>query len=198
STEGNKIDPSKYLRLSKWQNRISNPYSAAVLKKAINFISDVNSRVNCPKPIVEKTIELYKYVHKNKLVKGRQFEVEVLASFYLTCKMMNQPRSLEELSTASGVKKSELAKAYRELSWKLNVKLKATDELELFLLRLMNKLKLSGKTEKLAVSYLNLAKENKLTSGRSPISLAAACIYLALLNSGLPITQKEVARVSGI
>ena len=75
---------------------------------------------------------------------------------------------------------------------------KVTDEMELFLLRLMNKLKLSGETEKLAVSYLKLAKENKLTSGRSPISLAAACIYLASLNSGLSITQKEVARVSGI
>lgn len=198
STEGNKMDPSKYLRLSKWQDRISNPYSASVLKKAINFISNVNSRVNCPKPIVEKTIELYKYAHKNKLIKGRQFEVEVLASFYLTCKMMNQPRSLDELSSASGVKKSELARAYRELSWKLGIRPKATDELELFLFRLMNKLKLSGETEKLALSYLKLAKENKLTSGRSPISLAAACIYLASLNSGLSITQKEVARVSGI
>jgi transcription initiation factor TFIIB len=198
SKEGDKMDPSKYLRLSKWQNRISNPYSASVLKKAINFISNVNSRLNCPKPIVEKTIELYKYAHKNKLIKGRQFEIEVLASFYLACKMMNQPRSLDEISSASGIRKSELARAYRELSWKLDVKPKVADEMELFLLRLMNKLKLSGETEKLAVSYLKLAKENKLTSGRSPISLAAACIYLASLNSGLSITQKEVARVSGI
>jgi transcription initiation factor TFIIB len=198
STEGNKMDPSRYLRLSKWQNRISSPYSASVLKKAISFISNVNSRLNCPKPIVEKSIELYKYAHKNKMIRGRQFEIEVLASFYMTCKMLNQPRSLDEISRASGVKKSELARAYRELSWKLGVKSKISDEMELFLLRLMNKFKLSGKSEKLAMSYLKLAKENKLTAGRSPLSLAAACIYLASLNSGLSLTQKEVARISGV
>jgi transcription initiation factor TFIIB len=58
----------------------------------------------------------------------------------------------------------------------------------------VNKLALTGETERLAMKILNEASEMKLTSGRGPSGIAAACIYISSQITDERRTQGEIAK----
>ena len=63
-----------------------------------------------------------------------------------------------------------------------------------YISRIVNKLALTGETERLAKVILSLASEMKLTSGRGPQGMAAACVYISCLLNGERRVQGEIAR----
>jgi len=197
-TEGDSQDPNRYLRLARWQDRSTSSSSEVrSLPKAQWLISSAGLKLNCPRAVVERAAELYKEAHVKGLVKGRAMEAEAMASLYMSCKRFDNPRTLEEISRVSGVKKSSIAKSYREMVWSMGAP-KNRDESVLMLTRLSDKLNLRGRGLKVALELLEAAKERKLSCGRSPTSLAAACVYLSSIIVNTPITQKTVASVASV
>lgn len=196
--EGDSQDPSKYLRLAKWQDRSvqSSPLSRS-LPKVQYLINSVGLKLNCPQVVIERAIDVYRIAHSKGLLKGRALEAEIAASLYMACKLLDNPRTLHEIAQAYGISKVSIAKAYRELSWSMGSP-KKTDEAELILVRLANKLGISGKLLNISLNLLKSARERKLTSGRSPKSLAAACIYLASVMTNSELTQKEIASAGDV
>jgi transcription initiation factor TFIIB len=197
-TEGDSQDPNRYLRLAKWQDRSASSSSEVrSLPKAQWLISSSGLKLKCPRPVAERAAEIYREAHVKGLVKGRAMEAEAMAALYMSCKRFDNPRTLEEISRVSGVKKSSIAKSYREMVWSMGSP-KNKDESTLVLARLSDKLNLRGRGLKLALELLEQAKEKKLSCGRSPTSLAAACVYLSSMMIESPITQKTVASVANV
>ena len=62
----------------------------------------------------------------------------------------------------------------------------------------MTSLKLSGETQKKAVEILEQAMIKGLISGRGPMGVAAAAVYISSVLTDERRTQKEVADVAGV
>jgi transcription initiation factor TFIIB len=91
--------------------------------------------------------------------------------------------------------KKEIARCYRVLCDKLNLKLPPTDA-RAMVPRLVNDLGLSTSVENRAVQILQDADRLKLSIGKNPMSLAAAALYIAAIEFGERRTQQEVAEAA--
>ncbi|MEF8779362.1 MAG: transcription initiation factor IIB 2, partial [Haloferacaceae archaeon] len=69
---------------------------------------------------------------------------------------------------------------------------------ESYVPRFVSKLELSDETERRARELLRNAKEQGLTSGKSPVGLAAAAVYAAALLTNEKVTQSQVGDVADI
>ena len=69
---------------------------------------------------------------------------------------------------------------------------------ESYVSRMVNRLGLGGDTEKLAKLILARASEMKLTNGRGPQGIAAACVYISSQLTSERRTQGEIAKEAQI
>jgi transcription initiation factor TFIIB len=114
------------------------------------------------------------------------------ASIYIACRQCKIIRTLDEVARAAHISKKELGRNYRFLVRKIKTKVPHVGS-QLHVSKLVNHLTFSGDTESIAMKILEKAVELRLTSGRSPASIAAAAIYIASKLTGEQRTQGEIA-----
>jgi len=107
------------------------------------------------------------------------------------------PRTLDELSEASGIEKKEVGRTYRFITRELAISILPSNPID-YIPRFSSSLKLSPKTQSKAVEIIEMAQKQELTSGRGPTGIAAAGLYVAALINGEKRTQREVADVAGV
>ena len=61
----------------------------------------------------EKVANLYQKAVNKGLVRGRSTESIIAALLYITCREEGAPRTLDEISKASGIDKKDIGKTYR-------------------------------------------------------------------------------------
>jgi transcription initiation factor TFIIB len=64
--------------------------------------------------------------------------------------------------------------------------------------RIASKSGLSEKTKREATKILKRAEEIKISSGKDPMGLAAAALYVACVSNGENKTQRDVAEAAGV
>ena len=67
-----------------------------------------------------------------------------------------------------------------------------------FVTRISTRVGISEKTKREALEILQKAKEKGITDGKNPISLAAAALFLSVINNHEGKTQGNIAKASGI
>ncbi|MBN2421421.1 hypothetical protein JXB27_04035, partial [Candidatus Woesearchaeota archaeon] len=130
-------------------------------------------------------------------VRGRSMESVVAGSLYAACRRHDVPRTLDELSEASGIEKKEIGRTYRFITRELGIKILPSNPAD-YIARFASSLKLSPEAQSHAVEILDIAQKQELTSGRGPTGIAAAALYVAALIHGEKRTQREVADVAGV
>src|SRR3989344_2208505 len=108
---GNKTR-NKYFRLRKWQYRISTAIERN-LKLALAELKRVSSFLKLPVSVEEESARIYTLAVQRGLVRGRSMESVVAGSLYAACRRHDVPRTLDELSEASGIEKKEIGRTYR-------------------------------------------------------------------------------------
>jgi len=185
-------------RLRKWQRRIKVSNAAERnLSQALQEMERMASNLNIPKDIRETAAVIYRKAVKENMIRGRSIEGVVAASIYAACRMLNIPRTLEEIAAVTRIKKKDIGRTFRIMSRTLRLNLFPSKP-EDYLDRFCSKLNLSGEVKKKALEILKEAEERGLTSGRGPTGVAAAAIYIAAVMNGERRTQREVAEVSGV
>jgi transcription initiation factor TFIIB len=111
----------------------------------------------------------------------------------MACRQCGVIRTLEDVAGAANITKKEAARNYRFLLRELKSSVPQVNPGK-YISKIVNKLALSGETERLAMVILNQASEMKLTSGRGPAGMAAACIYISSQLTNERRTQGEIAR----
>ena len=187
---------NKYLRLRKWQHRISTAIERN-LKLALAELKRVSSYLKLPKSVEEDAASIYRQAVQKGLVRGRSMESVVAGSLYASCRRHEVPRTLDELSEASGIDKKEVGRTYRFITRELGIRILPSNPVD-YLPRFVSALKLSAETQSKAVDILNKARDAELTSGRGPTGIAAASLYVAALMNNEKKTQREVADVAGV
>ncbi len=187
---------NKFFRLRKWQHRISTAIERN-LKLALAELKRVSSYLKLPKSVEEEAARIYTMAVQRGLVRGRSMESVVAGSLYASCRRHEVPRTLDELSEASGIDKKEVGRTYRFITRELGIRILPSNPVD-YLPRFVSALKLSAETQSKAVDILNKARDAELTSGRGPTGIAAASLYVAALMNNEKRTQREVADVAGV
>jgi len=187
---------NKFFRLRKWQYRISTAIERN-LKLALAELKRVSSYLKLPKSVEEEAARIYTMAVQRGLVRGRSMESVVAGALYAACRRHEVPRTLDELSEASGIDKKEIGRTYRFVTRELGIRILPSNPVD-YLPRFASALKLSAETQSKSVEILEMAQKSELTSGRGPTGIAAASLYVAALINNEKRTQREVADVAGV
>ena len=186
----------KYLRLKKWQERVSTSIERN-LRLAMNELKRVASFLNLPSVVREEASRIYNFVLQRGLVRGRSMESVIAACIYAACRSYNIPRTLDEISSASEVERKEIGRTYRFIIRKIGIKMTPSSPKD-YISRFSSVLNISPKAQNEALRILKKADAAELTSGRGPAGIAAASLYVAALLNDEKKTQREVADIAGI
>ena len=186
----------KFMRLRQWHNRSSTSLERN-LKYALVELKRVSSLLNIPPSIEEEAARIYNLAVRKSLVRGRAMESVVVGAIYIASRRFNLPRSLNEICKLTSANKREVGKTYRFIARSLTIKLLPSGPAD-YIPKFANKLSFNSTTQTKAVEILKKAQNIELTSGRGPIGLAAASLYVASLMTGEKRTQREIADVVGV
>ncbi len=187
---------NKFFRLRKWQYRISTAIERN-LKLALAELKRVASYLKLPKSVEEESARIYTMAVQRGLVRGRSMESVVAGALYAACRRHEVPRTLDELSEASGIDKKEIGRTYRFVTRELGIRILPSNPVD-YIARFSSALRLSAETQSKAVEILEQAQQSELTSGRGPTGIAAASLYVAALINNEKRTQREVADIAGV
>jgi transcription initiation factor TFIIB len=199
--KGNRLSPenrSRLYRLRKWHRRSKiSDSNHRNLAFALSEISKISNKVNLPKNVIETSSVIYRQALNKKLIRGRTIKSVVVASIYLACRQCGIIRTLKDVAFAANITKKEAARNYRFLLKALKPNVPQVNRSN-YISRIVNKLNLTGETERIAEKILIRAVDQKFTSGRGPGGMAAACIYISCQLTGESRTQGDIARVAQV
>jgi len=191
-----KTSKNKFFRLRKWQHRISTAIERN-LRMALSELKRVTSYLKLPRFAIEEASRIYTLAVQRGLVRGRSMESVVAGSVYAACRCHEIPRTLVEVSEASGIDKKEIGRTYRFITRQLNINVMPSDPAD-YIPRFASELKLSPEAQTKATEIIRRAQNAELTSGRGPTGLASASLYIASLICDEKRTQREIANVGGV
>jgi transcription initiation factor TFIIB len=195
------LSPAKRMqiyKLKKWQqrSRVSNTFERN-LTHALSELDRIASQLGLPRNVRESAAVLYRRMVEAKMIRGRSIGSMVAAAIYAACRQNKIPRTLDEIAQASSIKKREIGKSYRLLLRTLLAKITPMTSIN-FIPRLVNKLNLSQDVQRLAITILEKARSMGLTSGRGPMGIAAASIYIACVLQHVKCTQRDIATSANV
>jgi transcription initiation factor TFIIB len=157
----------------------------------------MSSALSLPKNVRETAAMIYRKAVRKKLIRGRTIEGVTAAVLYAACRQCNVPRTLGEISNIAQMKKKEIGRNYRNILYRLELKLLPTTPQD-YISRFCSELKLSSDVQAKTLQIIHEAAHQELTSGRGPTGIAAASLYIASVLCGERRTQREVAEVAGV
>ncbi|ELZ43295.1 Zinc finger TFIIB-type domain protein [Halorubrum saccharovorum DSM 1137] len=185
-------------RLRTWNERFRTRDSKERnLKQALGEIDRMASALGLPDNVRETASVIYRRALSENLLPGRSIEGVATAALYAAARQAGNPRSLDEFTAVSRVDKMELTRTYRYVIRELKLEIQPADP-ESYVPRFVSRLDLSEETQRLARELLDGAKESGITSGKSPVGLAASAVYAAALLSNEKVTQSQVSEVADI
>ena len=183
------------LRKFKWLQKRENKSTARNLKKAIHEIKRITAELELPPAVAETAGMLYRKVLKADLVRGRSIKCMVAPTIYLAARKMNVPITIKDLEVASMENKKAIARSFRIIISELDIKPDPFDPKKL-ISRLSSELKITPQTQQVALQLLLEVVKNKMHTGKTPMSIAGAAIYIACLQTGERRTQQMVAKAA--
>jgi transcription initiation factor TFIIB len=157
----------------------------------------LSGKVYIPSPIKEKAAIIYRKALDKSLVRGRSIAAITAAALYAACRGSGTPRTLREISEASLVDKKDVARCYRLLLRELEFHMPIADPLT-YVSKIAEKNGVSGKTQGAAIAILGEARRKRVATGKDPIGMAAAALYIACLQHNEKKTQKDIAEAAGV
>lgn len=180
-----------------YRNRRTMNSADRALLNAFREITQMADRLNLPKMVADRASTLFKQVNDTKSLKGRSNDAVCSACMYIACRQEGVPRTFKEICAVSKVSKKEIGRVFKLIlkALETNVELITTGD---FMSRFCSNLSLSSKIQKAATHIARKAVDMYLVPGRSPVSVAAAAIYMASQASEDKKTQKEIGDIAGV
>ncbi|XP_058110585.1 transcription initiation factor IIB [Magnolia sinica] len=186
--------------LGRWQNRGSNPDRSLIL--AFKNIAAMSDRLGLVATIKDRANEIYKKVEDLKSIRGRNQDAIFAACLYIACRQEDRPRTVKEIcSVANGATKKEIGRAKEYIVKQLELEMGQSMEMGTihagdFLRRFCSHLGMSNQAVKAAQEAVQ--KSEELDIRRSPISIAAAVIYMITQLSDDKKLLRDISLATGV
>jgi transcription initiation factor TFIIB len=185
-------------RLRTWDSRTQAHSSAdRNLRQALNEMDKLKDKLALTDAVIEKAAYIYRKSMEKKLVRGRSIHGLVAACLYAACRNTETPRTLDDIAKGINIRRKDVARCYRLIFRELELKMPVVDPVK-GVSRIASIAKLSEKSKRKAVAILEKAKDLGIVSGKDPMGIAAAALYLACISSGEVKSQKEISLASGV
>ncbi|CAG8957560.1 hypothetical protein HYFRA_00010426 [Hymenoscyphus fraxineus] len=213
-------DGSKGSReLNRIQSKNSNDKATKGLLSAYKEIGAHCDAVNIPKNVSDTAKHLFKLVDDAKAFKGKGQDAIIAGCIFIACRQCGVPRTFREIYALTKVTKKDIGRTFKALEKFFaedNASKQASAASGGITAPSPYKGALSTSAHELCVRYcsqlglkgqmfvkVSQGLADKMSTvgdlaGRSPLSVAAACIYMASYLLGKPKAPKDIAQVAGV
>ena len=147
-----------FYRLRMWDRNSRSVNSLKSFQKAFTLLDGISTKLALPESAVEHTAYLFRKIAARKILAGRATSDMLCALVYITCRLTDTPRTLQDVAEAGNVKKKNLQRTYRFLTKELNINPETYNPIE-FVTRISKSVSTSKKTERLAIKILEIARK---------------------------------------
>lgn len=206
----------QHKNLLRVQNNTNQDKSQRGLMQAYKEIVSLCEAINMGQNVSNAAKHIFKLVDKYKFMKGKPQEAVIAGCIFIACRQNNVPRTFREIFNLTSVSKKEVGRVFKQLQNFLQ-KLQDTEGEATGLNTVTNYENTSVGAEDLCgryVSQLGFKNQQKISkisrdlaeqandisalAGRSPLSVAAACIYMACHLVGEPRASLPIAKQAGV
>ncbi|KAH8650037.1 cyclin-like protein [Xylariales sp. PMI_506] len=208
---------SRARELHRAQNRSQHDKTTKGLLGAYTQITNLCEAIHITKTVQDSAKHIYKMTDDAKLFKGKTQEAIIAGCIFLACRQAGAGRTFREIYTLTQVPKKEIGRTFKQLEKFLLTK-RETDKAASTLHSLDNyentnstgAEELCGrycsqlnfqnphKMEKFSKALAKKSSSVKDLAGRSPLSVAAACIYMVSNLFDDPKPSREIANIAGV
>jgi transcription initiation factor TFIIB len=142
--------------------------------------------------IIERTAYIYRKAQERGMLRGRSILAVLAAAIYIACRQLNAPRTLDDIATASNVRRKSIAKSHRDLIFQLHLNLDTTK----CVAGVANKANITEKTKHQAINLMTDVVKNGIAAGKDPMGLAATVLYASCIKTGEPRIVSYSARIN--
>lgn len=198
--KGNPIDArsvaalNRLRRVSQWTRY---DRTERALAPGLTQLSSLSSRLGLASDFRERAAILLRKTIEAGLSRGRSMDAIVSAVVYLAAKQLGAPRGLHELAQATGVTIHRISLTAKIISRELGVFARAS-RAEDFVPRFASQLGLDPQVAEKALALIERTNDSKILEANSPVGIAAGALYLAAERGNVPLTQAEIARLTGV
>ncbi len=198
--KGNPIDArsvaalNRLRRVSQWTRY---DRTERALAPGLAQLSSLSSRLGLAPVFRERAAIILRQTIEAGLSRGRSMDAIVASVVYLASKQLGAPRGLHELAQATGVTVHRISLTAKVISRELGVYSRAS-RAEDFVPRFASQLELEPRVGERALSLVGQVKDLKNLEANSPVGIAAGALYLASEELDVPITQAQIARLTGV
>ena len=187
-----------FYRLRMWDRNSKAALGKQSYVKAFIFLDGLRSKLGLPEHVVEKSAYLFRKAEQMGLLRGRSSLPVMSAVIYMACRIADIPRTLSDIADAAGIKKKIIQRFYRLLFANLDDVNSISYNPSDFVSRISSEARLSEKTMRDARKILEFSNKKGITSGKHPMSMVAAAVYLALQDNHEKVSQTQIAQISGM
>jgi transcription initiation factor TFIIB len=202
--------------LSRAHNKSNHDKVNKALQAAYGQISALCDSQNITKPTAETAKMLFKMTDDAKLFKGKSQDSIIAGCIFIACRKHDQQRSFREIYKMTNVSKKEVGRTFKSLEAFLQKSQNngpsvagngaildtanmlsqkggttATSAASL-MPRACTKLGLGTQVQMVAEECADNVALHGIAAGRSPLSIAGACLYLVSHLMGFPKSPKEI------
>jgi len=195
--KGRKLSSTKRLVYNRLTNVDNHAHESEIrnLRIALRELKRLRSQMELPDRTAQMASSYYRQCLKMNLIRGRSIDGMIAASLYLACRKTEIPLTLKDVATNANVSSKELGRCVRTIIQHLRTK-PDSGRHEALIHRLGEELRLSMPTRLTAVKIVLQTREYGITVGKNPMSIAAACLYIAGVKTGERRTQQQIARAA--
>jgi transcription initiation factor TFIIB len=96
---------------------------------------------------------------------------------------MGVPRTLDDIVMISNIKRKSIAKCYRLMISRLDIKIPTLDPIKC-IVKVANKAFLNEKTKRHAIDVMTSVTKKEISPGKNPMGLAATVPYISCIKTG--------------
>uniref|UniRef100_A0A915A1S8 Transcription initiation factor IIB n=1 Tax=Parascaris univalens TaxID=6257 RepID=A0A915A1S8_PARUN len=148
------------------------------MTEALGVIREMSACMQLPKSIEDSAAKVFRDVVDTRALVGKNNEAKAAACLYIACRKEGVPRTFKEVCAVSRVSKKEIGRCFKLAIRSLETNLEQITSAD-FMSRFCGNLGLSHALQMVATTIAKKAVERDVVAGRSPISIAAAAIYMA-------------------
>lgn len=210
---------SRNRELQRAQNKATHDKSTKTLLTAYKQIGSLCDSWELPRTVSESAKHIFKLAEEGKILRGKSQEAIIAGCIFIACRQTpGSQRTFREIYNLTKVSKKEIGRVFKALEdylrrhsqqeaknavtsgVKVTDSMGSTESVKPSDLcnRYCNKLNLSRQTTMIATNLATAMEEANVLAGRSPLSAAAACIYMVSYLMNEPRSPKEIAKHAGV
>jgi len=203
--------------LAHLQNKINQDKGTKALLQAYRDIQSLTDSINTGSQVANTAKHIFKMVDDHKALKGKSQDAIMAGCIFIACRQTGVPRTFREIYGLTKVSKKEIGRVFKQLEaflqkmggedkvakatgYNQQYQAKGSTTADELCIRFCSSLSFRNpvRVESIARRLTASSSEVSDLAGRSPLSVAAACIYMAAHLVGEPRSYKAIAAVSNV